>query len=65
MDNHIRNKIAALITMGHSDSQKEMVETFVNLYVEDLNESDAKRFEDLVQIYEDKDVKRHQKKAKK
>lgn len=64
VDNHIRNKIAALITMGHSDSQKEMVETFVNLYVEDLNESDAKRFEDLVQIYEDKDVKRHQKKAK-
>lgn len=65
VDNHIRNKIAALITMGHSDSQKEMVETFVNLYVEDLNDSDAKRFEDLVQIYEDKDVKRHQKKANK
>lgn len=65
VDNHIRNKIAALITMGHSDSQKEMVETFVNLYVENLNESDAKRFEDLVQIYEDKDVKRHQKKANK
>lgn len=65
VDNHIRNKIAALITMGHSDSQKEMVETFVNLYVENLNESDVKRFEDLVQIYEDKDVKRHQKKANK
>lgn len=65
VDNHIRNKIAALITMGHSDSQKEMVETFVNLYVENLNESDVKRFEDLVQIYEDKDVKRHQKKASK
>lgn len=65
VDNHIRNKIAALITMGHSDSQKEMVDTFVNLYVENLNNSDAKRFEDLVQIYEDKDVKRHQKKAKK
>lgn len=65
VDNHIRNKIAALITMGHSDSQKEMVETFVNLYVENLNDSDAKRFEDLVQIYEDKDVKRHQKKANK
>lgn len=65
VDNHIRNKIAALITMGHSDSQKEMVETFVNLYIENLNDSDAKRFEDLVQIYEDKDVKRHQKKANK
>ncbi|MDE1548513.1 DUF5388 domain-containing protein [Enterococcus casseliflavus] len=65
VDNHIRNKIAALITMGHSDSQKEMVETFVNLYVENLNESDVKRFEDLVQIYEDKDVKRHQKKVNK
>ncbi|MCI3027529.1 DUF5388 domain-containing protein [Desemzia sp. C1] len=65
VDNHIRNKIAALITMGHSDSQKEMVETFVNLYVDNLNDSDTKRFMDLVQIYEDKDVKRHQKKAKK
>jgi len=65
VDNHIRNKIAALITMGHSESQKEMVETFVNLYIEDLSNSELKRFEDLVQIYEDKDVKRHQKKSAK
>ena len=62
VDNHIRNKIAALITMGHSDNQKEMVETFVNLYIENLTNSELKRFEDLVQIYEDKDVKKHQKK---
>lgn len=39
-----------------------MIRSFVNLYVENLNDNDAKRFEDLVQIYEDKDVKRHQKK---
>lgn len=62
VNNHIRNKIAALITMGHSDNQKEMVETFVNLYIENLTNSELKRFEDLVQIYEDKDVKKHQKK---
>lgn len=62
VDNHIRNQIAALITMGHSDNQKEMVETFVNLYIENLTNSELKRFEDLIQIYEDKDVKRHQKK---
>lgn len=62
VDNHIRNKIAALITMGHSDNQKEMVETFVNLYIGNLTDSELKRFEDLVQIYEDKDVKKHHKK---
>lgn len=48
--------------MGHSDNQKEMVETFVNLYIENLTNGELKRFEDLIQIYEDKDVKRHQKK---
>ena len=52
VDNHIRNRIAALITMGHSDTQKEMVETLVNLFIEGLEKSDLKRFEDLVDIYE-------------
>lgn len=63
VDNHIRNYIAALITMGHSDTQKDMVELVLNLYIENLSNGELKRFEDLVQIYEDKDVKKHQKKA--
>ena len=63
VDNHIRNYIAALITMGHSDTQKDMVELVLNLYIENLSNGELKRFQDLVQIYEDKDVKRHQKKA--
>lgn len=63
VDNHIRNYIAALITMGHSDTQKDMVELVLNLYIENLSNSELKRFEDLVQIYEDKDVKKHQKKV--
>ena len=63
VDNHIRNYIAALITMGHSDTQKDMVELVLNLYIENLSNDELKRFEDLVQIYEDKDVKKHQKKA--
>ena len=63
VDNHIRNYIAALITMGHSDTQKDMVELVLNLYIENLTNGELKRFEDLVQIYEDKDVKKHQKKA--
>lgn len=63
VDNHIRNNIAALITMGHSDTQKDMVELVLNLYIENLSNGELKRFEDLVQIYEDKDVKKHQKKA--
>ena len=63
VDNHIRNYIAALITMGHSDTQKDMVELVMNLYIENLSNGELKRFEDLVQIYEDKDVKKHQKKV--
>ena len=63
VDNHIRNYIAALITMGHSDTQKDMVELVLNLYIENLTNGELKRFEDLVQIYEDKDVKKHQKKS--
>jgi hypothetical protein len=63
VDNHIRNHIAALITMGHSDTQKDMVELVLNLYIENLSNGELKRFEDLVQIYEDKDVKKHQKKV--
>ena len=62
VDNHIRNKIAALITMGHSDSQKEMVEMLVNIYTEGLENSELKRYEDLVQIYENKDLIKYQKK---
>ena len=63
VDNHIRNYIAALITMGHSDTQKDMVELVLNLYIENLTNGELKRFQDLVQIYEDKDVKKHQKKS--
>lgn len=63
VDNHIRNYIAALITMGHSDTQKDMVELVLNLYIENLSNGELKRFEDLIQIYEDKDVKKHQKKV--
>lgn len=62
VDNHIRNKLSALITLGHYDSQKEIVEALVNNYIDGLEKSEFKRFEDLVQIYESKDVKKHQKK---
>lgn len=65
VDNHIRNRIAALITMGHSDTQKEMVETLVDLFIEGLEKSEFKRFEDLVDIYEQKDYMKHQKKNNK
>ena len=46
VDNHIRNYIAALITMGHSDTQKDMVELVLNLYIENLSNGELKRFED-------------------
>lgn len=64
VDNHIRNSISSLITMGFAESQKEMVELMVDMYVDTLEESDYKRYQDLVQIYEDKDVRRIEKKNK-
>lgn len=65
VDNHIRNSISSLITMGFAESQKEMVEIMVDMYVETLEESEYKRYADLVQIYEDKDVRRINKKNNK
>lgn len=65
VDNHIRNSISSLITMGFAESQKEMVEIMVDMYVETLEESEYKRYADLVQIYEDKDVRRINKKNRK
>lgn len=64
VDNHIRNKIQSLITLGHADSQREMVDMILNEYIEKLDKSEYKRFVDLVKIYEDKDVTRHNKKNK-
>ena len=65
VDNHIRNRIAALITMGHADTQKEMVDTLVNMFIDGLEKHELKRFEDLVDIYEQKDYMKHQKKNNK
>lgn len=65
VDNHIRNQIAALITMGHSDTQKEMVDYLLNQYVDTLDKNDYKRFEDLVDIYEEKDLMKHNRKMSK
>lgn len=42
-----------------------MVELMVDMYVDTLEESDYKRYQDLVQIYEDKDLRRIDKKNKK
>lgn len=65
VDNHIRNQIVALITLGYGDTQKDMVNTLVNLYIEGLDKNDIKRFAELVDIYEQKDLMKHQKKKNK
>ncbi|MBC2137505.1 DUF5388 domain-containing protein [Listeria innocua] len=65
VDNHIRNKIAALITLGHGDSQKDVADNIVNYYLETLDSDELKRFEDLIEIYEEKDYARYQKKKNK
>ena len=62
VDNHIRNSISALITLGHADSQREMAEILVNQYIETLDDEEYKRYIGLVDIYLDKDIQKQQQK---
>lgn len=62
VDNHIRNSISALITLGHADSQREMAEILVNQYIETLDEEEYKRYTGLVDIYLEKDIQKQQQK---
>lgn len=61
VDNHIRNSISALITLGHADSQREMTEILVDRYLELLDEEEYKRYKGLVDIYLNKDIQKQQK----
>lgn len=56
VDNHIRNRISSLINLGFAKSQKDFVEKLVDQVVDSLDESESKRFKEMVQIYENKDI---------
>lgn len=64
VNNHIRNKIAALQIMGYGDSQKEVTDFLLAQLTSTFSEDEEKRFNDLVLIYEDRDFTKFQKKQK-
>lgn len=56
VDNHIRNKMSALITLGYESSQKDLTDRLVNFFVESLSTDAQKKYKDLCNIYEDRDM---------
>lgn len=64
VDNHIRNKITALSIIGYGETQKEVTDIIINDFINKLNREELKRYEDLINIYEDKDVAKWRKKNK-
>lgn len=61
VDNHIRNKIAALINLGLGKSQKDYVNNLVEQAIEELSASDRTRFEKMFEILEEKDKLKNRK----
>lgn len=61
VDNHIRNRIFALINIGLGKSLKDFVNTAVNNTVEGLSESDRARFNKMFDILEEKDKMKYSK----
>ena len=55
VDNHIRNKISALLNLGMAKSQKELVKQLVENEIDRLPESDKSRFDRMFEILEEKD----------
>lgn len=61
VDNHIRNKISALLNLGLGKSQKDFVKNVVNHTIEELSESDRARFNKMFDILEEKDQMKYSK----
>lgn len=55
VDNHIRNKITAMINLGIEDNAKATVEHLIVEEEEKLSDSDRLRYERMVNILEQKD----------
>ncbi|WP_101774053.1 DUF5388 domain-containing protein [Peptostreptococcus faecalis] len=61
-DNHTRNKLMSLVTLGHANSIGELVEELVKEKIESLSESEYSRYEYLFSTYELSDMKKQNKK---
>ncbi|MBC1248132.1 DUF5388 domain-containing protein [Listeria booriae] len=64
-DNHLRNKVASLITLGYGNSQKEVIAHLLSLIEDGMDKDELKRYQDLMEIYEEKDLKNYLNKKKK
>lgn len=55
VDNHIRNKVSALINLGVAKNAKAVVEHMIESEIAELNESEKTRFDRMYNILEQKD----------
>lgn len=65
VDQGIRNSINALSVMGYGESQREVVSFLIESFVSTIGPDQLKKFEDLNQIYDEKDFKSFQRKQEK
>lgn len=65
VDQGIRNSINALTVMGYGESQREVVSLLIESFVSTIGPDQLKKFEDLNQIYDEKDFKSLQRKKEK
>lgn len=56
VDNHVRNQVQALINLGYGETTKDVIQSLLSERVEQLEDSEYKRFSDMVNILEQKDV---------
>jgi hypothetical protein len=61
IDSYIRNQINALLNLGIADSARDLLATLVQERVENLGESEFKRYDDMLNILEAKDAAKQQK----
>ncbi len=61
VNNHVRNNITALLNLGLGNSASELVNRLVNEQIETLEPSQIKRFNQMVDILEQKDYLKRQK----
>ena len=57
IDNHIRNKLEGLVSLGLAKSQKEAVNNAVEYYISSLSTEDRRAFKTVIETLEGRDVR--------
>ncbi|MFT8744152.1 MAG: DUF5388 domain-containing protein [Lentilactobacillus hilgardii] len=57
IDNHIRNKLEGLVSLGLAKSQKEAVNNAVEYYISSLDTEDRRAFKTVIETLEGRDVR--------